>query len=259
LNIIPFEFSSEWDELELYPLSDLHIGDYRTDISAFRRFVQMIKEKPNRFLIYNGDNLNNATKFSVSNVYNDSMSPNEQRKFLESELMPIKDRFLAFVDGNHEYRTKRDNDLSSVEWLADKLGCKHYAADAVAIKISFGKGSNGKRVTYAGVATHGSGAGKFIGGTMNNLENFALMIENCDFVIVGHAHKKAGSVPGVWRMDLQNNVMVEREKICVVSSHWASYGGYALRKMMRISGKGSVPLILNGKEKAITGQLVARG
>jgi predicted phosphodiesterase len=259
MDIIPFEFDEKWDSLELFPLSDLHVGDHRTDITAFRRFVNMILEKPNRYLIYNGDNLNNATKFSVSNVYNDTMSPNEQRKFLEAELLPIKQRFLCFVDGNHEYRSKKDSDISSVEWLAEKLGCPHYFEDAAAIKISLGKGDNGKRITYGGVVTHGSGGGKFVGGAMNNLENFALMVEGADFFVVGHVHKKAGSVPGVWRMDLQNNVMREREKLCIISSHWADYGGYSLRKMMRISGRGSVPVIFSGRDKEIVGQLSAKG
>lgn len=247
--IIPYEFPEDWDSIEIFPLSDLHIGDPKADIPMFRKFVAMIKERPNRFLLYNGDNLNNAIKTSVSNVYNETMNPNEQRKWLAAELDQIRDRFLCFVCGNHEYRSKKDVDLSAVEWLADKLGCPYYSDDEAALKISLGKGENGKRVTYGLYVTHGNGGGKYVGGAMNNVENLALTIEGADVVVVGHVHKKAASKPAVRVMDLQNNVMRQKDKLCVISSHWADFGGYAARKMYRPSSKGSVPIILSGREK----------
>lgn len=249
LKIITYNFPKHWNNMEIFSLSDLHIGDPRVDIKLFRNFVQMIKEQPNRYVIYNGDNLNNAIKTSVSNVYNETMNPNEQRKWLAAELELIRDRFLCFVCGNHEYRSKKEVDISPVEWLAEKLGCPHYYEDEAALKISLGQGENGKRITYGLYVTHGAGGGRYVGSAINNVENLALTIEGADVVIVGHVHKKAASKPSVRVMDLHNNKVTEKDKLCVISSHWSDFGGYAARKMLRPSSKGSVPIILDGRKK----------
>jgi UDP-2,3-diacylglucosamine pyrophosphatase LpxH len=250
MKIIPFAFPEEWAELELYPLNDLHIGDPKTDLSLFRRFVNHIKEKPNRIIVCVGDLINNAIKTSVSNVYNETMPPNEQRKFIVEELRPIKDRILCFVSGNHEYRSKKDVDLNPVEWIADKLGIEHYSEDEMALKISVGKSTvNGKPIPYGIYLTHGNGGGKRPGSALNNLELLALTLENVDIIIIGHAHKRIGYRFTCRSFDYQNKRLTPVEKLCVVSSAWQEYGGYAVRKMMIPGCKGTEPIILSGKEK----------
>jgi predicted phosphodiesterase len=251
LNIIPFEFPSEWDELELYPVNDLHIGDPKTDIPYFEKFVSMIQQKPNRKIVCVGDLLNNAIKTSVSNVYNETMPPNEQRKYLVELLNPIKDRVLCFVSGNHEYRSKKDVDLDPAEWIADKLGVEHYSEDEMAIKISFGKSTmNGKSVPYGIYLTHGNGGGKRPGGALNNLELLALTLENVDIIIVGHVHKRIGYRFTCRSFDYANKRLIPVEKLCVVSSSWQDFeGGYAARKMLIPGTKGASPIILSGREK----------
>jgi DNA polymerase II small subunit/DNA polymerase delta subunit B len=82
MKIVPFKFSEEYDEIEIYPLNDLHIGAKETDIKLFQQFAKFIKDKPNRYIVCIGDLLNNALKNSVSDVYSETMNPNEQRKWL---------------------------------------------------------------------------------------------------------------------------------------------------------------------------------
>lgn len=251
MKIIPFEFPMDWDELELYPLNDLHIGDPKTDIPLFRKFVKFIQEQPNRKVVCVGDLLNNALKSSVSNVYNETMSPNEQRKWVASELEPIRDRILCMVSGNHEYRSKKDTDLDPIEWIADKLCISAFSDEDMALKISLGKGANGKRITYAIYLTHGNGGGKRPGGALNNLELLAMSFDNVDVVIIGHVHKKIGYKFSTRSFDLYNNVVRQTERLCVVSSSWQDYGGYAARKMLIPGIKGATPIILSGKEKSM--------
>jgi predicted phosphodiesterase len=250
MNLICREFPADWQSLELYPLSDLHVGDPRCDVKMFERFIEHILAAKNRYLIYNGDNLNNATKSSVSNVYNDTMSPNEQRKWLTAKLEPVADRFLVFVSGNHEYRSKKDVDFNAVETMAEKLGVP-FVEDEAALKISVGRDAKYNRCTYGIMVTHGAGGGKYVGSSMNNAENYALTVEGADLVVLGHCHKKAASIPAVRKFDFQNNILRSIEKVCVISSHWADFGGYAARKMLRPSSKGSVPVFLNGRQKQI--------
>lgn len=250
MNIIPFDFSPDWDQIELYPLNDLHIGDPKTDMKLFQNFVKFIKEKPNRLIVCVGDLLNNALKSSVSNVYNEVMNPNEQRKWLATELNPIRDRILCMVSGNHEYRSKKDVDLDPIEWLADKLGVKYYSEEEMALKISFGKDKmHNKRISYSIYLTHGSGGGKRPGSALNNIELLAMSLENVDIVVIGHVHKRIGYRFSVRSFDNYNNKVSQTERLCVVSGSWQDYGGYAARKMLIPGVKGYEPIILNGKEK----------
>jgi predicted phosphodiesterase len=248
VEILCFDFPSEWEQLELFPLNDLHIGDPKTDEALFKRFVRYVQDAPNRFLVGIGDLMNNGIKNSVSNTYNETMSPRDQRKWLAHELQPIKDRILLFIDGNHEYRSKKEVDLSQTEELADSLGVR-YLEDEAALKISVGHKRNQKPCAYTVYVTHGATGGKYPGAAVNNLQMLALTLENCDIVIVGHSHKKLGYRFRSRRFDPRNNRLEQVDKLCVVASAWQDFGGYAARKMYVPGAKGKTPIILNGREK----------
>lgn len=245
LDIIEVRLPEDFETVEIYPLSDLHIGDPRVDKRLFREFLNHIMAEPNRFIIYNGDNMNNAIKSSVSNVYNEEMNPREQKKWLQYELKPVKDRILVFVEGNHEGRTTKDVDQRVVEDIADYLDKGElYRENEAYIKLCFGKRRNSEsQMCYTIYVTHGSGGGKRPGSAMNNIELVALGTE-ADIYIMGHVHKKMAYKNAVRRPDLRNNNILEQERLFVVSSHWSEFGGYAARKMYNPSAKGSVPIKL---------------
>lgn len=250
LDIIDVKLPESFETVEIYPLSDLHIGDPRVDKRLFRDFINHILAEPYRFIIYNGDNMNNALKSSVSNVYNEEMNPREQKKWLQYELKPVKDRILVFVEGNHEGRTTKDVDQRVVEDIADYLDkIDLYRENEAYLKLTFGKRQNsGSQMCYTIYVTHGSGGGKRPGSAMNNIELVALGTE-ADVYIMGHVHKKMAYKNAVRRPDLRNNNIIEQERLFVISSHWSEFGGYAARKMLNPSAKGSVPIRLYGKVK----------
>lgn len=138
--IISHQLSTEFNTLEIYPLTDLHIGDKKTDVKIFREFINFIKAEPNRYVTVQGDLMNNATKSSVSNVYEEIMNPQEQKKWLIVELREIKDRILCIVPGNHEERSTKDVDNHPLEDVAIALGLEDlYFHDGAFVKVSFGK------------------------------------------------------------------------------------------------------------------------
>ena len=248
--LLCYEFPTEWDKIEIYSLSDLHIGDPCCDVKAFRAFVKYIAEREYRLVIVNGDMMNNAVKTSVSNVYNETISPNEQRKWLVNELQPIKKQILCSVEGNHERRSKKDVDLSQAEWAANMLEIPYFE-NYCCLKISFGKKLNGKKSTYTVWATHGNGGGSMLGGMISKGEKFISRIEGCDLLVLGHTHKKSAGKIGALVIDPRNNYMTEIEKGIMVSSHWAAYGGYASRMMMPPSAIGCCYAILYGRRKGM--------
>lgn len=255
MKILSFDFPEDWTSLELFPLADLHIGDPKTDVKLFQNFVKYIKEKPNRLVVFNGDGMNNALKSSVSNVYNETMNPNEQRKWLATELYPIKDRILCFVCGNHEYRSKKDTDLDPIEWIADSLGCRdkkgnlRYFEDEAALKITLGKDDHSKRIAYGIYMIHGAGGGRKPGSALNRAVDIALGVEGADVMIMSHVHKEIGHRFETRRMDLNNNVMRSMEKIIAISAPWQNFGGYAARFGLTPGCKGAEPIILSGVTK----------
>lgn len=253
--IIVHELSTDFTTLELYPLSDLHIGSPFTDTVMFQKFIRYILAEPNRFILFNGDNMNNALKSSVSNVYNETMNPREQKKWLIQELSCVKDRILCFVEGNHEYRTTKEVDLSPVEEIADRLGkYELYREDEAILKITFGKnigktGSGyGCRIAYSIYVTHGNGGGKRPGSALNNIELLALTTD-ADIYICGHIHKKMAYKSVIRRIDMHNNTIRAFDRLFAYSAAWQDYGGYAVRKMLPAGSKGSTPIILSGTEK----------
>lgn len=251
--LIKHELSSEFNYIQLFPLMDVHIGDQNTDIKLFERFIQYIKAQPYRFLTLQGDLMNNAIKSSVSNSYNESMSPNEQKKYLIKQLREVKDRILCIVAGNHEHRSTKDVDNHPMEDIAVALELeKVYQENGVFLKITLGtKKENQKRATYNGLCVHGSGGGGKTGGAVNKLEDFAYSIEGLDFAIQGHTHKKWVSIPSKVVIDDKNEVIRTRPFIVLNGAAWQDYGGYAFRMMLRAGGKGATPLILRGDRKQI--------
>ena len=249
--MIIHELSGNIEQLEIYPLSDLHIGDPKTDIKAFRKFVKFIKAEPNRYLIFNGDNINNAIKSSVSNVYNESMNPKEQKKFLRLELQSVENRFLCFVEGNHEHRSTKETDSTIVEDIAEWLGHGDlYRDDEAFIKVSFGKkAKDGRRATYSLYVVHGTGGGKRPGSSVNNIEFSSMAIDNLDVMVMGHAHKRIAYKYQKRVIDMYNNKVRYNDVLCVVSSAWQDFSGYAARKMLTPGAKGAVPIVLSGREK----------
>lgn len=249
--LIVHELSEEFETVELYPLLDLHIGDRKTDIALFKRFVQFIGEQPNRFITIQGDLMNNALKTSVSNVYEETMNPQEQKKFLIHELRPIKDRILCYVPGNHEERSTKDSDNHPIEDLAVAFDREDlYRHDGAFMKVTFGtKDKNQKRASYNICCIHGVGGGSKSGGAVNRIEDFLYSIEGADILIMGHVHKKIAGRPSRICFDPYNNNLRQRDTLWVIASAWQDWGGYAMRGMLKPGSKGKTPITLYGRVK----------
>jgi predicted phosphodiesterase len=251
MKYLKHELSRDFKSLEVYPLNDLHIGDGLTDVKLFLQFKKFILAEPHRYLILNGDLMNNAIKSSVSNCYAETMNPHEQKKWLICELKELKSRILGITSGNHENRNKKEVDNDITYDIAAALDLEHlYDENGIVMKISVGENHNKQRqVTYVFYVSHGSGGGKYVGSSVNNLENYGLAFENVDIFVMGHVHKKAASRQSKIHVDVHNNTIYQRDVLHVISAPWQDYGGYAQRKMMRPGTKGATPIILSGKSK----------
>ena len=257
MKIIPVDLPNELKNLELFSVCDLHIGDKAVDLPLFKKTRDYILYNSNAFCLLNGDLFNMATKNSPSNVYNDTHSPGDQFSVIKELIKPLVDagKVWAIGDGNHEYRSEKEVDLNVTKLLAESLGIgDKYCENEGVIKLTFGKGYNGKKICYLIYFTHGNGGGKKPGSSLNNLVDLSQSID-CDIYIVGHSHKRTAHKNSFRRIDTRNNCVTEHERLFVISSSFTSYGGYAARGMMIPSAKGAVPILLSGSEKAFYGQV----
>jgi UDP-2,3-diacylglucosamine pyrophosphatase LpxH len=252
----------DFDYLEIYPITDFHDGDPKTDETMFKNFVKHIEADERRYWLYAGDNLNNAIKSSVSNVYNEKRSPHEQKEDFIETMRPVAGKCLCLIPGNHESRSAKESDVHLVWDIACRLvgddkARELYRENEAFIKISFGKYSQHRKhavpVTYVGWIHHGVGGGMYVGATVNKLQLRTMAIEGVDFAVQGHVHKgKVGHKFDVRQIDPRNDVVIQKQILNVICCAWSDFGGYGARKMMLPGTKGPSCIILNGRRKEAT-------
>jgi UDP-2,3-diacylglucosamine pyrophosphatase LpxH len=248
--MLVWNLPSDFEKLELYPVNDLHVGDPLSNTKLFKQFIKYVLDSPDRYLMYIGDNMNNAIKSSVSNTYKEIMSPDEQKDWLIDELYPVRDRFLCFVPGNHEERTARESDVSLVKDIARALGKKHlYKKDEAFIKLTLGKNRNNKRVSYHIWAVHGSGGGGTPGTVLNRMYKATTLVEGVDIYIQGHAHQKIGYKFSKRVFDPYNQTIRYVPMLAACAASWLQYGGYAANKQLIPGVVEKTPIILSGTDK----------
>lgn len=241
-------------DITIYPISDVHLGSLEHNAAEWNEFVRKITSEPNSYVILAGDLMNNATRSSVSNIFDDVLRPREQKDRLVKMLTPLKDKILCAVSGNHERRSIKDVDDDPMYDIMCKLDLEDiYRQNVAFLKIALassnGKYRNGN--TYTLAVTHGAGGGVLSGGTINRNERFAYAIDNLDCLIVGHTHKGMVSKPAKIVIDPRNDVVQIKPFTVVSTQSWLSYGGYAAQKMLIPSANASVDngqkLVLSSK------------
>ena len=259
MDVIAADLSRELDYIELHIFSDWHIGDVNCKMDEIEAEIEEVKSKPNAYCILNGDLVNNATKASVSDMYAETMSPQEQIDLLCELLMPIKDKILMITRGNHEKRTSRESgiDLSAV--VAGMLGCiSKYTQDGGVLFIKFGQESRGRtdykgnvrKKLYTAYVTHGTGGGRKEGAKAIRLADMAAIVD-ADIYIHSHTHLPLVMKQGFFRIDKQHSRVESVEKLFVNSSAKLGYGGYGQANEFKPNSTASPVILLNGTKREI--------
>jgi len=94
-------------------------------LEAWSDFKKKLLNEPNSYITVAGDMMNNGLKNSVTNVYQETMRPRDQKKWLVEQLRDVKDKILCVVPGNHENRFEISQ---SIQLLSTRK--KHDALDS---------------------------------------------------------------------------------------------------------------------------------
>jgi predicted phosphodiesterase len=237
--------------IELLPLSDFHIGSPDFAEDELKKYLRYAGEDKNRLILLNGDILNNVTKNSVGNVYEEVLTPREQIKEAKYQLEPYKEQIIGIVSGNHERRTDRESGIAPVEVLSDLLEVPYFGPEVV-LKIKLGKSKvNGAPVVYHLYATHGWGGGRKKGSKVNNLESLGEIVV-ADIYCMAHTHDMV-AYPKPIKIPVPEHCMCrEIERWFVSSGSFQRRGsGYAAEKGFTHQSLGCPVIKLSGRERKI--------
>lgn len=209
------------EQINLYPLGDVHIGSKECDMELLKNWVDMVKNDPNGRVVIIGDMMNMGLKNSKSNVYEEVLNPMQQKEVCYEVLKPIKDKIIGGCSGNHEYRGVKEVGSNPLYDVFCRLGIENtYRENACFIKLTAGKcGKNPN--TYGVVLTHGSSKGK------DDRWNYS--VDGADVFITGHTHDGNHKSCGKILMDLTHEKVKSIGYQHIVVTPFQRYGGYAMR------------------------------
>ena len=240
-------------DITIYPISDVHLGAAEHMTREWEVVCQRVVKEPNSDLVLGGDLLNNCTRSSISNIYEETLRPRQAKAIMVKMLEPLRDKILCAVSGNHERRNRDvDNDITydimcklDLEWV--------YRENIAFVKIQMGKprGDGKKNPTYVLTVVHGSGGG-LTGGTVNKNERFGYVLDGADALIVGHTHKPYVTQPSKIKIDAQNNRASIKPFKVVSMTSWLGYSAYAAQKMLLPTSHAPQTITLCGKRKLMT-------
>ena len=97
------------EPIVVYPIADVHYGSIDHQNKEWEAFINHVENTPNVYLLLAGDLINNNTRSSVGSPWDDTVRPREQKTRMVEYLLPIKDRILCCVSGNHERRSLKES------------------------------------------------------------------------------------------------------------------------------------------------------
>lgn len=251
LTLITHHFPERKD-IRIYPIADVHLGAAEHMTREWEQFCERVKDEQ-AYIILGGDLINNSTRNSVSNIFDEVMRPRDQKRLMVEMLKPIRDRILCMTTGNHERRNRDVDDDPSYD-IACKLDIEDVYRENIAfLKIQIGnKELDGTRnPTYLLTVTHGAGGGMLTGGAVNRAERFAYVLDG-DALILGHTHKPFVTQPSKIKIDPHNNKVTLKPFKVISMTSWLQWGGYAAQKMLNPTSFCPQVITLCGTKKEIS-------
>lgn len=243
--LIQYNTPMEFDSIDIYCIADLHIGSPAFNNTLWERFKALLKE-PNAYVIYAGDLIDNALKTSKSNVYGQTMSPHEQKRFLANELYDHRDKIIAILPGNHETRSSKDSDAFPIYDVACKLDIEdRYRQNMGILDIGVGQrpGTAKRQYHYFGCVMH---------KTNKTIRyHYADTVDGIDFHISAHTHNPADMPRDKIQVDPHNKQASVRPVETIVTGSFMGYKDYPVEMALRPSAQKFYKLVLDGRKKRI--------
>lgn len=230
--------------LNVYPIGDVHLGSKECNQKLLEEWVELVKNDPYGIAVVVGDMMNMGLKNSLSNVYEETMNPMQQKEACYELLLPIADKIWAGCSGNHEYRMVREVGTNPLYDVFCRLRIEdRYRENVCFLKLTVGKsGSNPN--TYGVVLTHGKSKNKDL--------DWTYAVDGADVFISGHTHLGTHQPCGKIRMDLSHERVKAIDYQHIVVLPFQEFGGYAVRNKYKPNAVGKFQCVrFDGTQKRV--------
>lgn len=245
------------NKLTIIPLADAHYGSQEFNETLWHNTIRRIQDDPHCFAVLVGDLIDNTLKSSVGSVYESTCSPSVQKEWLYNELLPIRDKLLGAVGGNHERRSNKEADDDPLYDVMVRLGKEDVYRQNICfmqVRMTYisedrqkGEGKRERfRYAFSFALTHGAGGGMYIGSSANKVQTYAMSIEGIDCMITGHTHRPI-TFP-VAKLLFVNGCVQRKQFVVAVASSFLNYGGYPISKMLPPTAHTTTEIILEYKQ-----------
>lgn len=235
MKTIKIDLPRKLKEVEILALADLHVGDAFCDLKLVKSWIEYVRDNEHVYCILNGDLMNNAVKYSVSNIYAETLRPSQQLDLLRELFTPIKHKILGITTGNHERRTSSDSDIDLMRTLAIMLDLEdRWADEGLTIFLRVGEIKNSthtsdnsktKQVVYVIYAQHQAGGGNKVNPALKLFRTI-----EADIIFTAHNHTPMADYQSIFKVDTKNNTVRKVDVLAVTSASTQQFGGYAQYK-----------------------------
>ena len=240
---IKFDLTA-FEEVELVPIGDAHIGNDLFDEVAFKKVIDYILEEPEnpkcaRICLLNGDLTESVTRHSKGNLFGLAMSPSVQIATAIKYLLPLTEtsdkypqgKILSYCAGNHDWGRYQDTGVSSAESIAVKLGLEdRFSVDGCYCFINVKLAGNRCNTVHTVYNTHLTGGAGTVGGKANKVGRQGVW---ADVIVGSHFH-----LPLTYKEDYilpnkHKNKLKQYTTTYLITSAFLKYGDYAQRYGMK--------------------------
>lgn len=262
MRVVRAELPSVLKQAEIHVGADWHLGDPHCREDIIKQRIEEVKGKDNAFLILNGDLLNNATRHSISDIYNETEPPMKQIHRAIELLEPIKDKILAVTSGNHCLRTQRNDGIDLMEIVCREMRIEDkYSATSCLIFLKLGKSNAGgkkgakeRKICYTIYTLHGSGGGRKEGAKAIRLADMASIIDASVYI---HSHTHLPMIMKQSSFLTCNSTLTVRkvDRLFVNTGAALEYGGYACAQEFKPASTSTPVIYLSGEKYNATASL----
>ena len=237
---ISWDFSdAKFDTLEMIQITDMQFGHICCKVDRVIEYRDWVLAKPNRYMIWTGDNVDSATMQSKGTTWENTGTPQSQIYEFCKIWAPARHRILGYVGGNHERRA-----LTTYGDLGITI--------AALLRIPYSRGKQLIDVTFGQHRPfqisqwHGVGGARTKGTVAQVLTRFASEGDS-QLYLMGHLHQPM--VIPFWKERRGVNGIRSVKTIAALGSsfmeNWGSYGevsgytaGDVLMPMCRLDRDG---------------------
>ena len=170
--------------ISIIPLGDFHYGSPQCNEPFILKTIDEIKHTDGAYVVLMSDLIENAIVGSRSDIYKQLVPPEAQIEWVIKTLLPIKDKLLFAIAGNHEQRTMRVVGLNPEQIICSRLMIP-YKGFSCGAWFKLEKAKYGVFTCYF---HHNWGGGYTPGGKVNRSRHLRDIFPSVDATFSAHLH-----------------------------------------------------------------------